>query len=73
MCPAEENTAPPEAPLAQNELIRIKAEHANLEAKISELESLRFPTDAEETQIKQLKREKLSLKEKMEKIQLQRS
>jgi hypothetical protein len=44
-----------------------------LEEKINGLEELRFPTVSEESQIKQLKKEKLSLKEKMEKIQLQGS
>ncbi len=62
-----------EATLHQDQLQRLKAEHVHIEEKIGKLEALRFPSAGEASQIKQLKREKLSLKEKMARIQFQSS
>ncbi len=69
MCPAEDTAQSQVAP-PQEELARLKAEHAGLESRLGELEGLRFPTGSEESEIKQLKRDKLSLKERIEKLQV---
>ncbi len=55
---------------SQDEYQRLKSAHTHLEEKINKLEELKFPTGSEELQIGQLKKQKLSLKEQMEKIQL---
>jgi hypothetical protein len=73
MDPTDENRPHQQATVNEDDLEQIRAEHTLLEEKINGLEKLRFPTVSEESQIKQLKKEKLSLKEKMEKIQLQGS
>ena len=73
MDPTDENRPRQQATVKEVDLEQIRAEHTLLEEKINGLEKLRFPTVSEESQIKQLKKEKLSLKEKMEKIQLQGS
>ena len=70
MDPTDENRPHQQATVNEDDLEQIRAEHTLLEEKINGLEELRFPTVSEESQIKQLKKEKLSLKEKMEKIQL---
>lgn len=69
MCPAEDTTSSQVAP-PEEELARLKTEHASLESRLDELEGLRFPTGSEESEIKQLKRDKLSLKERIEKLQV---
>ena len=68
MDPTDENRPHQQATVNEVDLEQIRAEHTLLEEKINGLEELRFPTVSEESQIKQLKKEKLSLKEKMEKI-----
>lgn len=65
----ETNISEEENP-SQDAYQRLKNEHINLEEKINKLEELKFPSESEESQIRQLKKEKLSLKEQMEKIQL---
>jgi hypothetical protein len=54
----------------QDEYQRLKSKHSHLEEKICELEELKFPSESEESQIRQLKKQKLSIKEQMERIQL---
>tara|TARA_Y100000294_G_scaffold122152_1_gene113608 strand:- start:123 stop:344 length:222 start_codon:yes stop_codon:yes gene_type:complete len=73
MTAAEENDQHQEVTVEPDELQRLKAEHAHLKEKISTLEELRFPSDREESQIKQLKKEKLSVKEKLTKLQFKNS
>ena len=55
----------------QDDLNRLKIQHTHLEKQLSELEDLKFPTDSEESQIKQLKIEKLIIKQKLERLHLQ--
>jgi hypothetical protein len=68
---ANDNRPHQELLVHEDNLEQFRTEHTHLEEKIIGLEKLRFPTVSEESQIKQLKKEKLSLKEKIEKIQLQ--
>ena len=68
---AEENSSNIKTPADQDTLQHLQGQHTLLEEQISELEGLRFPTDSEETQIKQLKREKLAIKEKIERYLIQ--
>ena len=63
----------PEAAVNQDDLNRLKSQHSQLEKQLSELEDLKFPTDSEEFKIKQLKIEKLAIKEKMERLHLQKT
>ncbi|MBI3128988.1 MAG: YdcH family protein [Candidatus Tectomicrobia bacterium] len=49
-----------------DELSRLKNEHHDLDEKIARLESVRFPTPEEEREIKELKKQKLSLKDRIE-------
>lgn len=44
----------------------LKAEHTRLDQKVAELESVRFLSDAEELELKKLKKQKLLIKEKIE-------
>ena len=66
----DESKEEQEATLPQDHLQHLKDEHAHIEEEIGKLGELRFPSPDEESQIKQLKREKLSLKEQMAKIQV---
>lgn len=52
--------------LSPADIDRLKTQHSLLENQISELEELRFPTETEESKIKMLKKEKLAIKEKIE-------
>ena len=45
----------------------LKEEHTWLDQKVAELESVRFLSDAEEIGLKKLKKQKLLVKEKIEK------
>ena len=49
-----------------DEISRLKAEHHELDEKLSRLESVRFPTPEEELAIKALKKQKLALKDRMQ-------
>ena len=62
----DEHSSDLETPVSQNDFNRLKTQHSLLENQLSELEELRFPTGSEELKIKQLKIEKLTIKEKME-------
>ncbi|OGL63603.1 MAG: hypothetical protein A3J27_13190 [Candidatus Tectomicrobia bacterium RIFCSPLOWO2_12_FULL_69_37] len=53
-------------PGAIDEISRLKAEHHELDEKLSRLESVRFPTPEEELAIKALKKQKLALKDRMQ-------
>ena len=70
---ADEHNSDLEAPVSQDDFNRLKTQHSLLENQLSELEELRFPTDLEEARIKQLKIEKLTIKEKMERGHLQQT
>ncbi len=59
-----------QAAVNQDDFNRLKTQHTQLEKQLSELEDLKFPTDSEESKIKQLKIEKLAIKEKMERLHL---
>lgn len=63
----------PNSSVNQDDLNRLKTQHSLLEKQLSDLEDLKFPTDSEESKIKQLKIEKLAIKEKMERLQLQQT
>ncbi len=67
----EDHSSDLEAAVNQDDFNRLKTQHTHLEKQLSELEDLKFPTDSEESQIKQLKIEKLTIKEKMERLHLQ--
>ncbi len=45
----------------------LKEEHTRLDQKVAELESVRFLSDSEEIELKKLKKQKLLIKEKIEK------
>ena len=62
-----------QAAVNQDDFNRLKTQHTKLEKQLSELEDLKFPTDSEESKIKQLKIEKLAIKEKMERLHLQKT
>lgn len=51
-----------------DEISRLKAEHHDLDEKLSRLESVRFPTSEEEIEIKALKKQKLALKDRIQKL-----
>ena len=51
-----------------DEISRLKAAHHELDEKLSRLESVRFPTPEEELQIKALKKQKLVLKDRIERL-----
>ncbi len=51
-----------------DELSRLKNEHHDLDEKIARLESVRFPTPEEEREIKELKKQKLCLKDRIERL-----
>ena len=68
---ADEHNSDLEVPVSQDDFNRLKTQHSLLENQLSELEELRFPTDSEELKIKQLKIEKLAVKEKIERHLLQ--
>ena len=70
---ADEHSSDLEAPVSQDDFNRLKTQHSLLENQLSELEELRFPTDLEEARIKQLKIEKLAIKEKLERGHLQQT
>ncbi|MBT3353211.1 MAG: YdcH family protein [Nitrospinaceae bacterium] len=63
----ETNVSEKENP-SEDDYQRLKNEHTSLEEKLYKLEELKFPSESEESQIRQLKKQKLSLKEQMEKI-----
>ncbi len=67
---AEGNSPGLEAALGPDDVQHLKTQHTHLEEQIGKLEGLRFPTDSEESKIKQLKREKLAIKEKIERLHL---
>ena len=70
---ADDHSSGLEAPISQDDFNRLKTQHSLLENQLSELEELRFPTDSEELKIKQLKIEKLAIKEKIERHHLQQT
>ncbi len=69
----DEHSSDLEAPISPDNLNRLKTQHSLLENQLNELEDLRFPTDSEELKIKQLKIEKLAVKEKIERHHLQQT
>ncbi len=69
----DEHSSDLEASVSPDDFNRLKTQHSLLENQLSELEGLRFPTDSEELKIKQLKIEKLAIKEKIERHHLQQT
>jgi hypothetical protein len=69
MISSEANDQQQEVTIEPDKLQRLKTEHNHLKEKISILEELKFPSNEEESQIKHLKKEKLSVKEKMTKLE----
>jgi hypothetical protein len=53
---------------SSDEISRLKAEHRELDEKLNRLESVRFPTPEEELEIKALKKQKLVLKDRMQRL-----
>ncbi|MEK6709800.1 MAG: YdcH family protein [Nitrospinota bacterium] len=53
---------------SSDEHTRLKAEHHELDAKLTRLEGLRHLTPEEEVEVKALKKQKLALKDKMSQL-----
>lgn len=51
-----------------DELSRLKTQHHELDEKIARLEGTRFPTPEEEREIKELKKQKLCLKDRIQRL-----
>ncbi len=58
-----------ETPNAADALARLRKKHAVLDEKILALEDIRFPSPAEQQQIKSLKKEKLAVKTQLETLE----